>query len=85
MAELINDEIDLDRRRFIKRMAVAAAWTAPVIMTLSSKAAHAQTVGTQCGVKSGNACVQGAFPACNTGLTCLVGPNPANGQPCLCA
>lgn len=69
------------RRRFLKQ-AGTVAWATPFIVTMMSRAAHAQdlcgTIGpgdTECTVTQ----------ACGSPQQCLPSPNPLNLGDCVCA
>jgi hypothetical protein len=77
------------RRRFLKQ-AGTVAWASPFIVTMMSRAAHAQA---PCGVQALDAglppaifCDTTGGTPCGTAVPCIPDPaNPGPGQPCICA
>jgi hypothetical protein len=76
------------RRKFLKQ-AGTVAWASPFIVTMMSRAAHAQ--GQQCGVTALNVDVDPPTLFCNvdnpcgTGLACAPPAGvPGAGNPCTC-
>ena len=61
-----TDPRAVDRRSFIKRASITAAWGTPLILSLSAGTASAQ--GRSC-IPENGACVVGGTPCC-TGFTC---------------
>ena len=87
----------IDRRRFLRRAAVTAAWAVPVVSTFSAAPAYAsshcvrlnQRCGTvvSCSGMQDSRCTPGTFGSCCTGCGCrtaLTGGNCAPGQACVC-
>jgi hypothetical protein len=76
------DEDAIDRRRFIKRAALTAAWVTPVVLTVTSSA-HAATCtagGTSCTLT-----VQGTLKGnCPSGCCCCVVGTPSVNQTGTC-
>ncbi len=83
---MIDKELELNeqgqaRRRFLKQ-AATVAWASPFIVTMMSRAAHAQP--QSCGVMNELLLCDVTFP-CGTGLICrLDGSTPSPGRPCSC-
>ena len=86
----------IDRRRFLRRAAVTAAWAVPVVSTFSAAPAYAQVCvrlnqrcGTvvSCGGTQESRCSRGSFGICCTGCNCrtaLTGSSCELGQACVC-
>jgi hypothetical protein len=82
----------MDRRRFLHGVATVA-WSAPVLMTLSAKAAWAATPCTPRGETCGRVvsvtgdqgvCSVSGFANCCTGCSCKAPKKPKVGKPCKC-
>lgn len=73
------------RRRFLKQ-AGAVAWGAPLIVTMMSRAAHAQTTcGTQILIGAGPAIGCNQTSACGSLQACVPdATDPGIGNACLC-
>jgi hypothetical protein len=77
------------RRRFLKQ-AGAVAWASPFIVTMMSRAAHAQG---PCGVQALDAglppalfCDTSGGTPCGSAAVCVPDPqNPGPGEACICA
>lgn len=62
-----TDPRAVDRRSFIKRASITAAWGTPLILSLSAGTASAQ--GTSCIAQNGDCVMIGGMPCC-PGLIC---------------
>lgn len=76
---------EVDRRRFLRRAAVIA-WAAPVVATLGSGPAYAQTcvpAGDACGTFTGGSTCSNVRACCTPTLSCKKDSN-VMGTPCIC-
>lgn len=72
------------RRRFLKQ-AGTVAWASPMIVTMMSRAAHAQQPGDVCGTQDLNSLCNVAGLPCGTTMVCAPeGGIPTPGGNCTC-
>lgn len=69
------------RRRFLKQ-AGTVAWASPFIVTMMSRAAHAQAPCGTVDPDPPNLCL--VTTPCGSTQTCLPDPNPLNAGDCIC-
>ena len=78
---------EVQRRTFLKR-AATVAWATPIVYTMMSNPAFAQTSPIQCNTNSGGSpgsSCPGGTVTCPTGTSCKKGVEAVTGDACFCS